>query len=164
MKKTISVAKKEPLVLMADTIVYSQRPYWCGSTYNTLSLSFMAPRQFFPYDAKGTWPVLMFLCGGGFTRMDYGAWMGELAWFAKKGYAVASVQYSTDGGSPFPQQAAEIKEAVRFLRAHADELHIHPGRIAVMGESAGAYLAAFTALLPPGGAGRMFRPNARQRG
>jgi acetyl esterase/lipase len=147
MKKIISVEKKEPLILMADTIVYSQRPYWCDSTANILSMSFVAPRQFFPYDTRGIkCPVLVFLCGGGFRRMDHGAWMGELAWFAKKGYAVASVQYSTDGGTEFPQQVTEIKEAIRFLRAHNEDLHIDPGKIAIMGESAGAYLAAFVAL------------------
>jgi acetyl esterase/lipase len=147
MKKTIIVEKKEPLLVLADTIVYSQRPYWCDSTANVLSLSFMAPRQYFPYDGpKKTWPVLVFLCGGGFARMDRSGWMGDLAWFAKKGYAVASVEYSTDGGSAFPQQITEVKEAVRFLRTHAGELHINPEKIAIMGESAGAYLASFTAL------------------
>jgi acetyl esterase/lipase len=147
MKKTITVEKKDPLILLANTIVYSQRPYWCGSTANILSMSFVAPRQFFPYDVRGIkYPVIVFLCGGGFRQMDYGAWMGELAWFAKRGYAVASIQYSTDGGAKFPQQATEVKEAIRFLRTHANDLRINPDKIAIMGESAGAYLAAFTGL------------------
>ncbi len=148
MKKIIDVEKKEPLVLMSNSIIYSQKPYWCG-TINYLSMTFMAPRQFFPYDTDTNgkiWPVLVFLCGGGMRRMDRGAWMGELAWFAKKGYAIASVQYSTDKNTEFPVPAVEVKEAIRFLRANAKKLNIDPDRIAIMGESAGAYLAGFTGL------------------
>lgn len=36
----------------------------------------------------------------------------------------------------------DAKTAVRFLRANAEKLGIDPNHIAVMGESAGGYLAA----------------------
>jgi acetyl esterase/lipase len=39
-----------------------------------------------------------------------------------------------------------VKAAVRYLRAHADEFGIDPGRIALWGESAGGYVASMVAL------------------
>jgi hypothetical protein len=40
-----------------------------------------------------------------------------------KGYAVVSVDYSLIHQKDFPFQIYEIKAALRFLRAHADEYH-----------------------------------------
>ena len=70
----------------------------------------------------------------------------ELVWFAKHGYAVASVEYSATAKTRFPMQIEDIKEAIRYLRAHAEEFGIDPERVAIMGESSGGYLAAFTAM------------------
>jgi acetyl esterase/lipase len=78
--------------------------------------------------------------------MDRNVWMGELAWFVKKGYTVASVEYSTLPYTAYPDQITEIKLAIRFLRAHAKEFNIQPDKFVIMGESAGAYLANFAAL------------------
>jgi acetyl esterase/lipase len=85
--------------------------------------------------------------------MDRGVWIPDLAWFAKRGYAVAGVDYSTAYRSRFPDAAEDIKLAIRFLRAHAGEYGLDPRRVALMGESAGGYLSAFCALT---GADRAF--------
>jgi acetyl esterase/lipase len=146
MKKQIKIETPEPLIMLSDTIVYDQKPYWCNSSARQLCLSFMAPRQYYEYDVKGDRPLILFLCGGGFAKMDRNVWMGELAWFVKKGYAVASVEYSTLPYTAWPDQITEIKLAIRFLRAHAREYKIQPDKFAIMGESAGAYLANLAAL------------------
>jgi acetyl esterase/lipase len=146
MKKLIKIEKDEPLIMLSDTIVYDQKPYWCNGSARQLCLSFMAPRQYYEYDVKGARPLIVFLCGGGFTKMDRNVWMGELSWFVKKGYVVASVEYSSLPYTAWPDQITEIKLAIRFLRAHAKEFKIQPDKFVVMGESAGAYLANFAAL------------------
>jgi acetyl esterase/lipase len=43
-------------------------------------------------------------------------------------------------------QLEDIKQAIRYLRAHAEELRIDPDRIVVMGESAGGYLSGLVGL------------------
>jgi probable DNA metabolism protein len=151
MKKTIKLTAKEPLIALADGIVYAQRPDFCDITTRDLRVSLIRPRAFFDYDKRVVWPVVVFICGGAWTEMDRNAWIPELAWFAKKGYVIASVDYSVTARTRFPQQIVDIKEAIRFLRAHADKLGIDPNRFAVMGESAGGYLAALT-----GAAGELF--------
>jgi acetyl esterase/lipase len=100
----------------------------------------MRPRE------GGNFPLIVWLCGGAFTEVDRGVWIPDLAWFAKRGYAVAGLDYSTAYRSRFPEQAEDIKLAIRFLRAHAADYGIDGGRIALMGESAGGYLSAFCAL------------------
>jgi acetyl esterase/lipase len=59
-----------------------------------------------------------------------------------KGYALASVDYRLSPVAPFPAQAHDLKAAIRFLRAKADEYGYDPDRIAIAGGSAGGHLAA----------------------
>jgi acetyl esterase/lipase len=88
----------------------------------------------------------VWLCGGGFTEVDRIVWLPELVWFAKRGYAVASVDYSTTYRTQFPEQAEDVKLAIRFLRAHSADYDLDPDRIVLMGESAGGYLTTLCGL------------------
>ena len=62
------------------------------------------------------------------------------------GLAVATVDYRHALEAPFPAQLHDAKAAVRYLRAHADDLGISTARIGVMGESAGGHIAALVGL------------------
>lgn len=146
MRQELKIEVTQPIIGLADRIVYSQSPCWCNSTFCQLSLSLLRPRQYYSYDRTYICPLIIFICGGAFEQMDRNVWMGELAYFAKKGYAVACVEYSTLPRTRWPQQLMDIKQAIRFLRSHAAEYGIQANRIAVMGESAGGYLAALTGL------------------
>jgi len=134
------------MISLASEIVYMQESYWCDCSARQLKLSFMHPRRYYAYDlsVKAN-PVLVFLCGGGFKQMDRNVWIPNLVYFAEHGYAVACVEYSVLPDTKHQDQLMEIKTALRFLRANAEELCIDPDRIAIMGESAGAYLAALAA-------------------
>ena len=45
-----------------------------------------------------------------------------------------------------PSQIIDVKTAIRFLRAHADEYEIDPDRIGIIGRSAGGHLSALAAM------------------
>lgn len=62
------------------------------------------------------------------------------------GIAFVSVDYRLNSEAAFPAQIYDVKAAVRFVRAHADEYGLDAERIAVAGSSAGAHLAAELAL------------------
>ena len=62
------------------------------------------------------------------------------------GFAIASVSYRLTPVAPFPAQVHDLKAAVRFLRAHAEEFGFDGSRIAIGGPSAGAHLAALVAV------------------
>ena len=64
------------------------------------------------------------------------------------GYAVFAISYrlSKPGAKSFPDAVYDVKAAVQFVRARAGELGVDPERIGLMGDSAGAHLAALTGL------------------
>ena len=64
--------------------------------------------------------------------------------FALAGYVCASVEYDKSPGN-WPRNLLDCKNAVRFLRAHADELGVDSTRIGVIGGSAGGHLAMMVA-------------------
>ncbi len=146
MKHTIQIESAEKVIGLGSEIFYGNRVEWCGATWRPLRMSLMRSRQFFYYDEPETLPVIVFFCGGGFTNVDHNVWMPELSWFAKRGYAIASVEYSTTARTRFPMQIEDAKLAIRYLRAHAKDYNIDPDRLVCMGESAGGYMSGLVAL------------------
>lgn len=64
------------------------------------------------------------------------------------GYAVATVNYRLAREAVYPGAVADVKAAVRFLKANADMYRIDADNVYIWGESAGAYLACMTAVTP----------------
>ena len=143
MIKKIKMHRQKPVINLIPNIVYGHRVEGSNAVFRPLSLSLMRPRMSFPYDeVQKNLPVIIWLCGGSFSAMDRNVWVPELAWFAKRGYAVASIDYSVTARAKFPDQIEDVKLAIRYLKAHAEELGLDPHRFVAMGESAGGYLAA----------------------
>lgn len=96
-------------------------------------------------------PAVVFIHGGGFTGGDKAEYRSASvsADLARAGYVVVSCNYvlgpKTKEGV-WPQNIADCREAVRWVRAHAKELGVNPDRIAVAGGSAGGYLALMVGL------------------
>ncbi len=97
----------------------------------------------------GLVPLVIFIHGGGFMAgdrrdMQVSIYFGLL----NRGYALASVGYRVSGEAQFPDPVKDCKAAVRYLKAHAVEYGIDPARFAVVGNSAGAYMALMIATSP----------------
>lgn len=60
----------------------------------------------------------------------------------RHGITLVSIDYRLNSEAYYPAQIYDVKGAIRFIRAHANEYGIDPNRIAVSGTSAGAHLAA----------------------
>ena len=75
--------------------------------------------------------------------------------FVAKGYAVFAVCHGSNPKFALPEMIGHLNRAVRFLRHHAAEYGVDPGRIGATGDSAGAHLA-----LMLGCAGRDGDPDA----
>jgi acetyl esterase/lipase len=93
-------------------------------------------------------PVLVAAHGGGWQLGDrkfYRHWGNYLA---KHGYAVFAIEYRLmkPGVKTWPGAVCDTKAAVQFVRAEATDLGLDPDRIALIGDSAGAHLAALVAL------------------
>lgn len=86
-------------------------------------------------------PAILFFHGGGWSKGDKADYRFYAVHFAQQGYVVASVGYRLKKEALYPAAIEDTKCAVRYVRAHAEELHVDPDRIAVIGGSAGGHLA-----------------------
>lgn len=87
-------------------------------------------------------PLLIWIHGGAFMTGDKSENHAIWPELMSSGYAVATINYRLSGDARWPAQITDCKAAIRFLRAHAKDYNIAPGRIAVWGSSAGGHLAA----------------------
>lgn len=86
-------------------------------------------------------PLLIWIHGGAWLAGTYDNPPPGLQMLLDNGYAVASVQYRLSGAAIFPAQIHDVKGAIRYLRARADEYHLDASRFAAWGSSAGGHLA-----------------------
>ena len=84
-------------------------------------------------------PVIMWIHGGGWNQLKKNwSLVGNMP---EKGYAVASVEYRYCDEAPFPAQMYDLKDALLFIRKHADEYGYDGSRLIVSGDSAGSHMA-----------------------
>ena len=103
------------------------------------------------YEPPGTgpFPAVVMIHGGSWRSGSKGEMRKLSRDLAAHGFACFSINYDLHARS-FPYSWQESRAAVAFLRAHAQDDHIDPARIAVLGTSAGGQLAALVALAPDG--------------
>lgn len=105
----------------------------------------------FPFIDKKSWktlPLLIWIGGGGWVSSTPFRKFPEFVEYAHRGYVVATVDYRIGANGRFPNSVLDIKTAIKYFRAHADQYGIDPDRIAVAGDSAGGYLSAMAGLTP----------------
>jgi len=88
-------------------------------------------------------PLVVYVTGGGFIQAPKESAPDLRTYVAEAGFVVASIQYRTvRDGANYRDGIADVKSAIRYLRANADHYGIDPSKIAIWGESAGGYLVA----------------------
>ena len=87
-------------------------------------------------------PLIVWVHGGAFRMGDKADGIGFVLDLRERGYAVASVNYRLSDEALFPAQIHDVKAAVRWLRAHADQYRLDPDRFGAWGPSAGGHLVA----------------------
>lgn len=100
-------------------------------------------------DAPGPHPVVIAVHGGGWdqgSRASYAEWGRYLA---ARGCALFAVdrRHFTAAEVAFPGVINDVQAAVRYVRCEADALGVDAGRIALMGDSSGGYIAALAGLV-----------------
>jgi acetyl esterase/lipase len=119
-------------------IVYAERSRPDAAT-RQLRLDLLIP------ESSSGQALVVYVPGGGFIRSPKEAGLNRRTYLAEAGYAVAGIEYRTvPDGATYREAVADVKSAIRFLRAQADVYGFDAERVAVWGESAGGYLAAMT--------------------
>lgn len=91
-------------------------------------------------------PCFVFVQGSAWFEQYVYAKVADLGRLAKRGYVCAIVEYRHSGIAPFPAQAVDARNAVRFLRANAARFGIDPDRMALAGDSSGGHTAMWAGL------------------
>lgn len=137
---------------------------WGGGTVDVAYGS--GERQVFDVtlpNGAGPFPVLLMIHGGAFQGGD----KSDLAIPSEvlaAGIAVVRMNYRLSGTDPWPAQAEDCLAAVVHLQRQGAELGLDPSRMALYGQSAGAFLAVSTSLslvevgLPPKAVVSLFGP------
>ena len=98
-------------------------------------------------------PAIVFIYGGGWQNGDKRAsgFLNPTLSYAEKGYVCITTNYrlTTRERWRIDHCIADVKNAVRWLRANADKYNIDPTRIGATGNSAGAHLSAMLGICPP---------------
>jgi len=87
-------------------------------------------------------PGIVLVHGGGWRSGVRANFAPMAIRMAERGYAAATVSYSLSPEAPYPAAIQDVKEALRWMRAHAAQYGIDPQRIAVGGGSAGGQIAS----------------------
>jgi len=90
----------------------------------------------------GPFPAVLVVHGGGWDTGDRSMERPFAKRLAGEGFVVVPVGYRLGPAGQFPNALHDLKAAVRWLRAHADELAIDPEAIGAVGGSAGGHLVA----------------------
>lgn len=105
-----------------------------------------------PDPDKTTGTAVIICPGGGHSKLCLGHEGYALAeWFRERGIAAFVLKYrlAREKGSPYTVQdhaMADTRRAIRLVRSRAGEWHLKPGRIGILGFSAGGELAAYAAM------------------
>jgi acetyl esterase/lipase len=100
-------------------------------------------------DAGGKRPCVVLFHGGGWVSGEPAKCYSQCKHWASRGLVSIAVEYrirDKHGGTPL-DSVRDAKSSIRWIRSHAGELGIDPGKIAAWGASAGGHLVAATALL-----------------
>jgi acetyl esterase len=127
-----------------------------GYAYKTVGGKDLGAYFFKPKDqprpATG-WPAAVFLCSSGWDHGLPSQFAPHALYLASRGMAGVLIDYrmtsSFPGSTPLDAMS-DARSAMRWLRAHAEELEIDPTRIAGCGGSAGAHAILSTALVRAG--------------
>ena len=122
-----------------DATKYLDMPYIDdGNEHHQLDL-YLPP-------GPGPFPLIVMIHGGGWAAGDKEtAGVDAAMSFVSGGFAVASPEYRFITTDPFPAQIEDCNTALQWLRSHAQQYHLDPNRVGVMGHSAGAHLAELIA-------------------
>lgn len=126
-------------------VPYKSDLSYCNSANPQQSLDIYLPPSSEPT------PLVIFIHGGGWTYGDKKSkvlsYYGEP--LVKRGIAIASLNYRTHPESHYPDAYDDIACALGFLKNNAADFNINTHKWGIMGDSAGAELAAYTLQAQP---------------
>lgn len=91
-------------------------------------------------------PLVLFIPGSAWHRQEMYNNIPARSKLAKRGFAIAEIQYRESDLAVFPAQVIDVKRAIRFLYSIAEQFHIDTDHIFLAGDSSGGHIALLTGL------------------
>lgn len=98
-------------------------------------------------ETGGPYPAIMDLHGGCWCKGHPSECTARGEVFAVAGMASASLDFR-QANEGYPTSLADINYAIRWLKAHAEELRLDADRIGLLGQSSGGHLAMLASMRP----------------
>ena len=114
MKEKLKINVTKPQYVQVSDITYAQVDSWYDHCRRDLKLDLIYPEDM----SDKRYPCIVWICGGGWIRMDKSAHLSYLSTLAHQGFVVCSVEYRTSNEGCYPMQIEDVKAAIRYLKAH----------------------------------------------
>jgi acetyl esterase/lipase len=132
---------------IATYVREARRPNWGGppATETVMFAPDLHLDVWPPPAATGSRPAVVRVHGGGWVGGGRGEMPAWTAWLNDRGYAVFDIDYRLAPPPRWHEAAADVEAAVAWVVEHHCAYGIDPGRITLMGHSAGGNLALLAA-------------------
>ncbi|WP_184492570.1 pectinesterase family protein [Algoriphagus iocasae] len=117
-----------------------------GHIYKKLGGRELKLDVFSPTQAESLRPVIVMVHGGGWKSGDKELQIPMAIALAERGYVTAVVEYRLSPEAQYPAGIHDVKEAIRWLKVHANEFGIDSSQMAISGSSAGGQIAALVGM------------------
>ncbi|AWW32650.1 pectin esterase [Echinicola strongylocentroti] len=116
-------------------------------SYKDLGYRSLKMDVFYPeHSKKDKLPGILMVHGGGWRSGDRSLQAPLARALAKKGYVTAVMDYRLSLEAPYPAGVHDVKDAIKWLKSHAEDYGLDTNRVAISGGSAGGQLAALVAM------------------
>ncbi len=133
--KSIEIEGIENIVVTKDVLYSDANIKTCLLDYHYM------PKK------KGLYPVIFNIHGGGFMAGGKEYRRALCDWFASDGFFVVNVNYGLCPDYKFPTPIVHLVSALNWVVANARRLRLDLTKVAVYGDSAGAYYASMLAAI-----------------
>jgi len=142
---TATTAGREDLIVLRDRVYR-----WTASGKAKLDV-YLPPERVAQAGGSRLRPGVLAIHGGswiGGSKSEYGP---QLARWVRQGHVVFAADYrlARPGEPSWPEALEDVREAIRWIRRHADENHVDPNRLVAFGSGSGAQLAMLLGTFPP---------------
>ena len=105
--------------------------------------------------------VIIYLHAGAWQAFDKGILTSSLFdHLCEQGHVILDLAYSLAPEADLSRMLCDVKQAIIWLKAHAEDYQVNPESIVMMGASGGAHLALLTAYAPDHPAFQVMNPDA----
>jgi acetyl esterase/lipase len=146
MKRLALLAALLPALLPAQPQAPKPMPLWPNGAPGALGTADVDIPTLTPYPApegRGVGTAVIVCPGGGYLHLSMDKEGSEIArWLNSLGVTAFVLKYRLGPQYHHPIELGDAQRAIRTVRTKAEEYHVRPDRIGIMGFSAGGHLAS----------------------